>query len=138
MGLDAVSEGTLQRGLLDASLATDGENIVLRRVKGANLAAQVNVDVTCRAFVRGYQADELVGDITQQDRRVILSGTEITAADWPADEPDSTSAVDHRVPSKNRKDRCQVQGNWCSVEAAEPMYIDSILVRIDMRVRGLA
>jgi hypothetical protein len=123
---------------LDASLAEHGQDIVLRRVKGANLASQQNVDVTCRAFVRGYEPNELVNGITQQDRKVILSSTQIDTAGWPADEADSTSEVDARVPRKNRGDRCKIAGNWCSVEAAEPIYIDGILVRINMRARGLA
>jgi hypothetical protein len=102
------------------------------------LATQQNVDVTCRAFVRGYDPNELVNGITQQDRRVILSSTQIDAADWPADEADSTSGIDQRVPRKNRGDKCIIGGYPCSVEAAAPIYIDATLVRIDMRVRGLA
>jgi hypothetical protein len=124
---------------LDAALLADGENVVLRRVKGTSgLASQQNVDVTCRAFVRGYDPNELVNGITQQDRRVVISSTEIDAADWPADEADSTSGVDQRVPRKNRGDKCIIGGYPCSVEAAAPIYLDGTLVRIDMRVRGLA
>lgn len=121
---------------LDASLTNDGENIVLRRVKGASLAAQQNVDVTCRAFVRGYAPNELVGAITQQDRRVILSPTQIDAADWPADEADSTSLIDARIPRKNRGDKCLIGGKLHSVEAAEGILIDGTLIRINMQVRG--
>lgn len=121
---------------LDASLAEDGENIVLRRVKGSSLATQQNVDVICRAFVRGYSASELVGAITQQDRRVVLSPTQIDAAGWPADEADSTSLIDARVPRKNRGDKCVIAGKIYSVEAAEGILIDGTLVRINMQVRG--
>lgn len=121
---------------LDAALAADGEDIVLRRVKGANLATQQNVDVICRAFVRGFAPNELVGAITQQDSRVVLSPTQIDAAGWPADEADSTSLIDARVPRKNRGDKCVIQGRPCSVEAAKGILIDGTLVRIDMTVRG--
>lgn len=122
---------------LDRSLAEHGEDIVLRRVNGTSTANQTFVDVTCRAFVRGFSPDELVGGITQQDRNVILSSTEIDAAGWPANEADSTSEVDERIPRKNRGDRCKVAGNWCTVEAAQGIRIGGTLVRIDMRVRGL-
>src|SRR5688500_8083162 len=91
---------------LDRHLEIDGEDIVLRRVKGTTLATQQNVDVTCRAFVRGFSPNELVGTITQQDSRVVLSPTQIDAADWPADEADSTSLIDPRIPRKNRGDKC--------------------------------
>lgn len=121
---------------LDTHLAADGENIVLRRVRGSTLATQQNVDVTCRAFVRGFAPNELVGAITQQDSRVVLSSTEIDAAGWPANEPDSTSPIDERIPRKNRGDKCIIQGRLCSVEAAKGIWIDGVLVRIDMTVRG--
>lgn len=121
---------------LDRALALDGEDIVLRRVKGTTLATQQNVDVTCRAFVRGFAPNELVGAITQQDSRVVLSPTQIDAADWPADEADSTSLIDPRIPRKNRGDKCIIQGRLCSVEAAKGIWIDDTLIRIDMTVRG--
>jgi hypothetical protein len=123
---------------LDRALQEDGENIVLRRVKGTSLATVQNVDVTCRAFVRGYDPNELVGGISQQDVKVILSPTQIDAADWPADEADSTSPIDERIPRKNRGDRAVIAGRVHSVEAAKGILIDGILVRIDMQCRGLA
>ena len=52
---------------LDRSLARAGRDIVLQRMNGAAVAAQV----TCRAVVRGYTPRELVG-ITA-DSMVILS-----------------------------------------------------------------
>lgn len=121
---------------LDKHLLLDGEDIVLRRVKGSTVATIQNVDVTCRAFVRGFAPHELVGSITLQDSRVILSPTQIDAADWPADEADSTSLIDPRVPRKNRGDKCIIQGKVHSVESAKGILIDGELVRIDMVVRG--
>lgn len=134
--MDAVS-AEREIAELDAALLTDGENVVLRRVKGSGgLATQQNVDVTCRAFVRGFAPNELVGAITQQDSRVILSSTEIDAAGWPADEADSTSPIDPRIPRNNRGDKCIIGGRICSVQAAQGIRIDGVLVRIDMTVRG--
>lgn len=121
---------------LDNHLSLDGQDIVLRRVKGTSLATQQNVDVTCRAFVRGFAPNELVGSITQQDRKVILSPTQIDEADWPADEADSTSLIDPRIPRKNRGDKCIIGGKLYSVEAAEGILIDDTLIRINMVVRG--
>src|SRR5688572_22411935 len=112
---------------LDRHLELDGQNIVLRRVKGTTLAVQQNVDVTCRAFGRGFSPNELVGSITQQDRKVILSPTQIDEADWPEDEADSTSLVDPRIPRKNRGDKCIIGGKLHSVESAEGILIDDTL-----------
>lgn len=122
---------------LDKMLFDDGQDIVLRRVRGTGVSP-TNVDVTCRAFVRGFAPNELVGGFTQQDRKVIISSTEIDTADWPADEPDSTSNIDHRVPRKNRKDVCVFGGRTYAVESSEPIYMAGTLVRINMVVRGLA
>lgn len=124
---------------LDAALAADGENIVVRRVKStAGLATVTNVDVTCRAFVRGYRPNELVGAISQQDVHVIISPTEIDAADWPADEADSTSPIDARIPRKSRGDKAVIGGRVHSIEASKGILIDGTLVRIDMQCRGVA
>lgn len=121
---------------LDEALLLDGEDVVLRRVKGSSVAALQNVDVTCRAFVRGFTPRELVGSITLQDRKVILSPTQIDEADWPADEADSTSLIDPRIPRKNRGDKCVIGGKVYAVESAEGILIDGTLVRINMVVRG--
>ena len=57
--------------------AAKGETIVLRR-EGAP-----NVDVTVKAFVTGFAPSELVGDIKQGDRKVVIANAEIVAAAWP-------------------------------------------------------
>lgn len=119
-------------------MAEDGQDIVLRRVIGQSQATQQFIDVTCRAFVRGYAPDELVGGITQQDSRVVLSPTQINAAHWPGGQVVSTAQfqADQRVPDKNRGDICFIDGRRCSIEAAKAVIIDGALVRIDMQVRG--
>lgn len=123
---------------LDKALAADGQDIVLRRVIGKTVASQQFIDVICRAFVRGYAPNELVGAITQQDSRVVLSPTQIDAARWPGGQAVSTAQfqIDPRVPDKNRGDLCYIDGRRCSVEAAKPITIDGVLVRIDMQIRG--
>lgn len=118
---------------LDRSLAEDGEDIILRRVVGTT--NQAFNDVKCRAFVRGYAANELVGGITQQDSKVILSPTQINRLQWPGGQPPNVTG-DPRIPSKARGDKAIIGGKVRSVEAATGIPIDGTLVRIEMRVLG--
>lgn len=116
---------------LDAALAADGETIELQRLLGTQL---IPVKVTCRAFVRGYAPNELIGGITQQDSKVIISPTEITRAGWPGPQTPPFTNQDRRVPKKN--DRAIIAGKPRSVEASVGFYVGGILVRIEMRVLG--
>lgn len=58
-----------------------GEDISIRRYSGAGVG-RTYVDRPCRARVVGYSPDELVGTITQGDRRVI-----VLAEDLEGDSP---------------------------------------------------
>lgn len=106
---------------LDAGLAENGEDIVL--IRGSR-------QVTCRARVTGYDPAELVGDITQQDSRVILSPTEIAADGWPG------ANNGPATPQKN--DRAKVQGFNKVVQAGTAIQVGGRTVRIELRVRGQA
>lgn len=119
---------------LDRSLAVDGEDFVLRRVVGTN--SPVNTDVTCRGVVRGYQPQELTTNIIQGDAKIILSPTQIIATSWPGGAPatGANAALDHRVP--RRGDKAVVQGKVLNIEAAAPIYLDNVLVRIELQIRG--
>jgi hypothetical protein len=64
---------------LRRAIARDGGPLTLRRVA----TGQVPVDVAVRGLVRDYRPDELVGNISQGDRRVTLGNAEIAAAGWP-------------------------------------------------------
>lgn len=119
---------------LDRSLAVDGEDFVLRRVIGTtNLA---NIDVVCRGCIRGYLPHELTTSIIQGDTKIIMSPTQIIAAQWPGGLPviSSNAALDHRVPRKN--DKVVVQGKPRNIEAASPIYLANELVRIELQTRG--
>lgn len=116
---------------LDASLATDGEQIVLQRMTLGPSGVQVAFSVNCIAFVRGYEPSEMVGGITQQDSRVIISPTEIVAAGWTSGRP---ANEDRRVPMKGN--RAIIKGKVRNVEAAVGKYVGGELVRIEMRVLG--
>jgi hypothetical protein len=119
---------------LDRSLAVDGEDFVLRRVVGNT--NQANVDVVCRGFIRGYMPEELTTTIIQGDSKIIMSPTQIIAAQWPGGLPviSSNAALDPRVPRRN--DKTIVQGKPRNIEAASPIYLANELVRIELQVRG--
>lgn len=59
-----------------------GEDITLRRytASGSNPA---KTDKTVRARVTGYAPDELVGGITQGDRRIIVLSEDVAAQSFP-------------------------------------------------------
>jgi len=69
---------------LDASLAAKGEDIVLRRLIGGVLKS-----VTVRAHVRNFHlsASDIVSGSSKLPFVVIMSLTQIRAADWPVGAP---------------------------------------------------
>jgi hypothetical protein len=116
---------------LDLSLANDGEDFVLRRI--VSTSSPPNIDVTCRGCIRGYMPDELTASVIQGDSKIILSPTQIIAADWP--NPSSpVGDLDSRIPRKG--DKAIVQGKPRNIEAASPIYLANALVRIELQVRG--
>lgn len=120
---------------LDDALATTGEDIVLRHTVGTGAAA-VNVDVLVRASVRAFAPDELVGTISQSDSMVIMSPTQIIAAQWPGGQPVSTAIhqADPRVPKIG--DKAIIQGRIRNVTFVKPIVVSGELVRIEMTVAG--
>lgn len=120
---------------LDDALLASGEDVTLRRITkvGGN---PVTKDVVCRAAVRSVSADEIVGTITQNDLRVIISPTQIIAAVWPgADEgTPAGSAVDQRLPRAT--DKFIVQGKERQVKVSKPIFVGGIWVRCNLVVAG--
>lgn len=57
----------------------EGQPLTLRRVA----TGQTAIDVAVTGVLRDFQPHELVGNIIQGDRRVILTNDEISAAGWP-------------------------------------------------------
>ena len=83
---------------LNAALVADGEWIELWRETGTQ---KIPFKVRCRAFVRGYAAQELVGGIAQTDSKIMMSPTEIIRARWPGPNSSATpTEQDRRVPRK--------------------------------------
>jgi hypothetical protein len=67
---------------------------------------------------------------------VILSPTQINRAQWPGGQPPNATG-DPRIPSKNRGDKCIIDGGICSVEEGGGIRLDdNVLVRIELRVLG--
>jgi len=120
--------------MLDRFLARDGETVVLRRIIGA--AVFTNIDVTCRASVNDYSAQELVGPILQTDSRVIMSPTEITLAQWPGGMAPLLPPfdVDQRIPRIN--DKLIVGGRLHNIAFVNSISMANVLVRIEMRIAG--
>lgn len=117
---------------LDYALGLDGQWIFLRSITPGS-ANPPYFEVQCRASVRGYRAEELVGGITQQDSRVILSPTQIIEAGWPGPATVPTDQ-DRRIPKKG--DKAVINGKVRNVESAVGIYVDDGLCRIEMRVLG--
>jgi hypothetical protein len=127
-----VSEAADALAALDDALADVGQDIKLRRTTGTQ---KIPFEVTCRAIVRGYAPEELIGGITQQDSFVILSPSEIERKGWPGPNSSATPTnKDRRIPHKG--DAVTINGAPRNVEAAVGIYVSNDLVRIEMRVRG--
>lgn len=118
---------------LDNALARNGEDCVLQRLDGTGNVAKA---VTVRARVVLYRPQEISGSIIQGDSFVILSPTQIVAAQWPTSDASyaDKSNGDKRVP--RRDDRLIVQGRTRTVQAPIPYYVNGELVRIELQVRG--
>jgi len=119
---------------LDLSLAVDGEDFTLRRVTGT--VSPSNTDVSCRGFIRAYGPEELTVAIIQGDSKIIMSPTQIIAGSWPGGTPPNgpNAALDARVP--RRGDKAVVQGKIMNIQDANPIYLDNVLIRIELAVRG--
>ena len=81
----------------------------------------------------------LVGGILQGDSKVTLSAAEIEAKGWPgpiasAEPPNERTNRDRRIPRKG--DDVTIEGTVRNIEVATPYYLDGVLVRIELEVRG--
>ena len=119
---------------LDQMLRTDGQQIILRRTVGTTNRA--SVDCTCWASVRGYQPQELAGAVIQGDSAVVISGSDIIAAQWPGGEPITSppTGTDPRVPRAG--DFVIIQGKTRAIVSAAPIYVGDDLVRVNIQARG--
>lgn len=94
-----------------------GETITLRRGDPPSVTATVDL----KARVTGFDPAELVGDLKQGDRRVVIAHAELAAAAWPGDVPKlGDRAVIggkvHTVMSVDtRKIGDEIAGHWMAV-----------------------
>lgn len=103
---------------LDRQLAAHGQSVTLRRFTGVG-SARTFTDATVRAFVRDYRPDELAGGIVQGDTVVTLSPTDVAAGGLP-----------------KIGDKVVIDGRERTVQAAPPVRIAGMVVRINLQVRG--
>jgi hypothetical protein len=95
---------------MDAAISRRGQTITLRR--GTTVQ-------TCKAVVRGYEVEKITGTISVADRHVIVSPTGLGDFGIPHG---SDEFLSNGRPFR-------VQGD------VNPIYVDDVLVRVEMRVR---
>lgn len=119
---------------LDASLAENGEDILLRRT-----IAGVKKEVTVRAHVRNFRlsASDIITGISKVPFVVIISMTQIRAAGWPVGAPAAAAPpfdVDPAIPVIG--DLVIIKGSPRTVKAVDPIAVNSEIVRVKMMVEG--
>jgi hypothetical protein len=113
---------------LDRQLATKGETVTLRRRIGTT---NTFVEVSVRARLTGFRAEELVGPVKQTDSMFIMSPTQINAASgrWPGAAGGSVyPRIGDFIRSAGGSDR--------RIEAVQPVRIGDVIVRYEGRVLG--
>lgn len=107
--------------------------MVLRRVVGTTNSQ--NIDVTVRALVRNFRLkeDQLIENIKQAVLIIIISPTQISAAQWPGG-----GLPGQRVdPSMLRRDDILViKGRPHDIQACEAIAVNGVNVRYEMQVIG--
>jgi len=103
---------------LDRQLAKNGQTVKLRDKSASN----GDNDKPVRAFVRGYQPEELSGGIQQGDSTMILSPTGLAASGF--------------VGPLKRLDRVTVAGKIQIIQVANPVTMNDVIVRWECWLRG--
>lgn len=117
---------------LDAALADVGEPIKLR------CNGDVADEVTCQAKVTAISREEIAAGIAETMLNVIMSPSEINAAQWPRTSRGQLKPPfdeDPRIPRVG-KDEAIVRGRARTVDFVDPLFVGGTLVRINMRVAG--
>lgn len=120
--------------MLDKQLAENGEDIVLRRIVGTT--NQVNIDVVIRASVRSPTNQQLVAGFSQTDSVVIMSPTQIAAAQWPGGT--SPTAIHPEIPRGGgpNGDVVVIAGRTRKIEAVNAVFVGGVWVRATLKVVG--
>lgn len=115
----AISPETLIRDL-DNALRDAGQTVTLRHLTLGPGGQQFHFDVTTRGNVRPVKPEQLIANIDQSQRKVILSPTGLTAFPMPI----------------RKNDKCLIDGTVTNVEFAKPIRVDDVVVRIELTVTG--
>jgi hypothetical protein len=105
--------------MLDRQIAEHGQTITLERL----VPNQPAVTATVRGFTRGYKPDELANGVQQGDSTVVLSPSSLAGTPFAA-----------TLPTINNK--AVFHGRRRNVIMADPVYINDVLVRVNLQVRG--
>lgn len=127
---------TAEIAALDNALERAGEDVVLRRFAG-KAPNQVSVDVTVRASVRAVSAEQIiVGTISQTGLNIVISPSQIMAAQWPGGLRDGAvlSSADPRIPRAT--DKIVVQGKERQIKVSRPIFVGGTWVRCDLVADG--
>jgi len=115
---------------LDLALKFTGEDVILRR------GTTSFTDLTVRASVRAYNAQEITGGVVVGDIRVTLSPTGLDDAAWVAAGGSAGTTPfnpDRRIPTIGN--RVIVQGRNRRIEQVMPVFVNGTLVRIGLQAR---
>lgn len=110
---------------LERHLANHGQDVRLR--PGSTAAGEI----TARAFVRGFKPEELIGGLTQQHSKVVMSPVEIIATGWSSG---AAAPLDSRVPRSGNY--VVIAGKPRQIVAGTGIYMAGVLVRIELSVLG--
>ena len=123
---------TAARAALDTMLSRNGSDAVLTRNTLAPGGVLIPVSVKVRVFATGYQPHELIAGsgIVSGDTKVVMSLTEIEAANWPGKTPTNFPG-DPRIPVKG--DTVTLNGRSTAIRSVAVRPLNSGIV---LQVRG--
>lgn len=114
------------------------ERVTLRRTVGV-APNDVSVSVDCLAAVTAATTEQIQAGIPATELNVILSPSEITAAQWPGGTVPALPPfdVDQRIPRAGVTDKILMRGQPPrAITHVDPQIIGGDLVRINLRVMG--
>lgn len=106
---------------LDRQLAAHGQTVTIQRA----VPTGSPLEVTVRAFVRGYKAAELTDGMAVGLSNVVVSPSSIASSPFFGD---------GNLPRKN--DAVHINGRKRIIDAAEAVKMGDVLVRLNLVVAG--
>ena len=117
---------------VDDSLSRNGQTIVITRTLAGGSTISVSMLASVRTTVpqediRGLNPTQMIGPTTQPDMKVIISGSELDAANWP---------LTDGLPLPLRTDSVTINGKSRTIQIVTPILVGDVLARIELTVRG--